>query len=73
MDFEMRRRKSIVKFNLYTSRHPSVLIHAKRQRGMYWAKGVILFHWIFVGIEPVGTARYLVWNWGLKPVFVERP
>jgi hypothetical protein len=71
-NFQMQKRKSIVRFNLYHSKHPAILIHADRIRGMYRAKGVILFHWLFIGIERIpqydGFDVSLVWNLGLKPV-----
>ena len=68
---ETNRRKVVQKYILSRSRFPAVCIPAVRV-GPVSARGVILFHWLFIGIEREVRLNCesisLVWSFGLKPI-----
>jgi hypothetical protein len=73
----IRKQKMVVRYQLRKTPHPAIWIPATRLQGSKPARGVILFHWLFIGIERVKLSSgpdevSIVWNWGLKPLRYER-
>jgi len=64
-----RKQKSVSTYYLKHSRLPWLYISCEKRN----THGVILFHWLFIGIERLRFSSgpdevSIVWNWGVHPI-----
>ena len=60
------------RYKILPSRYPRIALNVVRHAGPSTARGVILFGWLFLGIERLrlsrGVETNLCWAWGLREI-----